>query len=251
VCQGKRAPTYSFFGTLLPELTYFSVARSIALDTPEVETHDCRRLCAYLILSSPYSIILSTNSPLPNILSSANTLAFLRLNDMICDQPPRDRINPSPPARDVFPGQRRGDLVGGGLIRSAGGWPEVLSMRRREEGMASDDRVLESGEFIEGLLEEAEKRQTETLRLRGRVVVDLEGLGRRVEQGQGVDLAVFRSGSRTPQVVAARRLLCQLAVKRIGHTGAEVARYLAATTSFPPQVGLANSEDLSELSRYL
>jgi hypothetical protein len=83
-----------FFGTLWTELTYLPVARSIALDIPEVETPDWRRLCPYLILSSPSLIILSPNSPLPNILSSANTLAFLRLNDMTCDQPPRDRIHP-------------------------------------------------------------------------------------------------------------------------------------------------------------
>jgi hypothetical protein len=65
-----------FSGTLLTGLTYLPVARSIALDIPEVETPDWHRLCPYLILSS------------------ANTLVFLRLNDMTCGQPPRDRINP-------------------------------------------------------------------------------------------------------------------------------------------------------------
>jgi hypothetical protein len=60
-------------------------------------------------------------------------------------------------------------------------------MRRRGERMSSDERVLGSGQFIEGLLEEAEKRHTETLRLRGRTI-GLKGLGRRVSERQRVDL---------------------------------------------------------------
>jgi putative transposase len=150
--------------------------------------------------------------------------------------------------RDGVAHGRRPGLAGGGLIRSAGGWSEVLSMRRRGETMYSDERVLGSGGFIKGLLEEAEKRHIETLRLRGRTV-DLEGLGRRVAVGQGVDLAVIRSGSRARRVVAARRLFCQLAVRLTGYTGAEVARYLGTTTSSVTR--LANSEELPELRRYL
>jgi REP element-mobilizing transposase RayT len=37
---------------------------------------------------------------------------------------------------------RRPELVGGGLIRSLGGWSEVLSLRRKGEKTASDDRIL-------------------------------------------------------------------------------------------------------------
>jgi putative transposase len=143
---------------------------------------------------------------------------------------------------------KRPDLLGGGLIRSAGGWSEVVSMRRRGERMASDERVLGGGGFIEGILEEAEQRHRETLRLKGRAV-DLEGLGRRVAQGEGLDLDEIRSGSRTRRVVRARRLFCQLAVKRMGYTGAEVARYLGATTSSVTR--LANSEAVLDLAQYL
>lgn len=142
---------------------------------------------------------------------------------------------------------RRAELVGGGLIRSAGGWSEVLSMRRRGQRMVSDERVLGSGGFIEGILEEAERRHRETLRLRVKKV-DLEGLATRIAQGEGVDLSLIRSGSRTRQAVHARRLFCQLAVKGMGYSGAEVARYLGATTSSVNR--LANSEELPHLSRY-
>ena len=42
---------------------------------------------------------------------------------------------------------RRPELVGGGLIRSAGGWSVVKAMRRSKDHMKSDERILGDGEF--------------------------------------------------------------------------------------------------------
>ena len=53
---------------------------------------------------------------------------------------------------------RRPELAGGGLVRSAGGWAEVRSQRQRGRAQVSDDRLLGSGEFVERVLNEAEKR---------------------------------------------------------------------------------------------
>ena len=39
-------------------------------------------------------------------------------------------------------------LVGGGLIRSLGGWAQVKTIRRFSEKEASDERILGSGEFV-------------------------------------------------------------------------------------------------------
>ena len=44
---------------------------------------------------------------------------------------------------------RRPELVGGGLIRSLGGWAEVLALRARGERQIFDQRVLGDGEFGE------------------------------------------------------------------------------------------------------
>jgi putative transposase len=65
---------------------------------------------------------------------------------------------------------KRPELVGGGLIRSLGGWSQVLSLRRRGVKIPSDERILGSGEFVEGLLAEVAKREDETLRLMRKVV---------------------------------------------------------------------------------
>jgi len=51
---------------------------------------------------------------------------------------------------------RRPELVGGGLIRSLGGWSAVKALRRSEGRELSDDRILGSGEFVERIIKEAE-----------------------------------------------------------------------------------------------
>jgi hypothetical protein len=69
---------------------------------------------------------------------------------------------------------RRPELVGGGLIRSLGG-AQVLSLRRIGEGMASDERILGSGDFIEQVLSEAEEKAKQMLGWKG-MVADLQTL---------------------------------------------------------------------------
>jgi len=96
--------------------------------------------------------------------------------------------------------------------------------------MASDPRILGDGQFVEELLAQAEEGQRATLRLRTRVP-HLNILAARVASKAGVDLSAMLSGSRNRLVVSARRTLCHLAVKELGYTGAEVARFLGTTTS--------------------
>jgi REP element-mobilizing transposase RayT len=143
---------------------------------------------------------------------------------------------------------RRPDLVGGGLIRSLGGWAQVLSLRRKDSQVASDTRILGSGEFVEGLLAEATRREKETLRLT-RKVIALPALARRLTAREGLAEAALRSGIRTRGLVRARRLFCQLAVRGMGYPGAEVARFLGVTTSAVNR--LAVSEELPEVKKYL
>ncbi len=143
---------------------------------------------------------------------------------------------------------RRPELVGGGLVRSLGGWSQVLSMRRRGGKVASDERILGSGEFVQRLFSEAESGEKETLRLSKRVK-GLDVLMREIRKGEGIEEADLRSGSRKKQIVRGRRLFCQVAVRGMGHSGAEVARYLGVTTSSVNR--LAVSEELPGLAKYL
>jgi putative transposase len=125
---------------------------------------------------------------------------------------------------------RRPELVGGGLVRSAGGWAHVVAQRRRGAKSASDERVLGGGEFSERLVSEAEERVRETLRLR-RKAPELDDLAAIVIRQTGISSVELRSGSKARRISAARRLLCQIAVKHLGHAGSDVARFLGVGTS--------------------
>ena len=143
---------------------------------------------------------------------------------------------------------RRPELVGGGLIRSMGGWSEVLSMRRRGEKTASDERILGSGEFIEQLLSEAEEKAKETLGWRGRIP-DLPRLLSKISKKEGVEEQKVWGGDRRRSVVGARKVFCQVAVKRLGYTGASVARFLGVTTSLVNRYASSGGE--GNLDQYL
>ena len=143
---------------------------------------------------------------------------------------------------------RRPELVGGGLIRSLGGWSQVLSLKRKGIKVASDDRILGGEGFIERLLTEAEEREKETLRL-SRRVPDLATLTRRIVKEEGIEESEFRSGMRKKRVVRGRRMFCQLAVGKMGYPGAEVARFLGVTTSSVNR--LAASKEMPDLRKYL
>ena len=150
--------------------------------------------------------------------------------------------------RDGVGQGRRPELVGGGLIRSLGGWAEVLSVRRKGRKASSDQRILGSSEFVEDLLLEVDEREKETLRLSVRVR-DLGLVAKEIEKGEGLGESDLRSGRRQRKVSRGRRLFCQLAVGKMGYPGAEVARFLYVTTS--AVIRAAYSEELPELPKYL
>jgi putative transposase len=142
---------------------------------------------------------------------------------------------------------RRPELVGGGLIRSLGGWSQVLSLRRVGSKVFSDERILGSSEFVEGVIADAEEKAKETLRLAVKIA-DLPSLAQTVCEGQGADEAELRSGSRKRQVVKSRRIFSQIAVKKMGYSGADVARFLGITTSAVNR--LAVSDEVPEVEKY-
>jgi len=97
------------------------------------------------------------------------------------------------------------ELVGGGLIRSLGGWAEVLGLRKRGEMQASDQRILGDGEFAETVLAEMDDLEKENLRLASKRT-DLSLLVKRVCAVHKVSFGEIRSGSRRQEIVEARRV---------------------------------------------
>lgn len=51
---------------------------------------------------------------------------------------------------------RRPELVGGGLIRSAGGWASIKALRGASIRVMGDERILGGGDFVQSVLELAQ-----------------------------------------------------------------------------------------------
>jgi len=124
----------------------------------------------------------------------------------------------------------RPELVGGGLIRSLGGWFEVKALRKMGGHALADERILGSGDFVERIIKESE----------GHVRRQFSGL----ERGEQINRVVYeycekekinikelRSGSRRGPIAQARKKLMRLLVKEEGAPLAEAARQLGVSTS--------------------
>ena len=81
---------------------------------------------------------------------------------------------------------RRPELVGGGLIRSAGGWAAVKVLRSAPDHMKSDERILGDGEFTQYVLDKAKERFGERYWLQAQGY-DLNKVATRVSSECGID----------------------------------------------------------------
>jgi putative transposase len=125
---------------------------------------------------------------------------------------------------------RRPELVGGGLIRSMGGWSAVLANRRRGEREVSDQRILGDGDFVKQVISGLDDLVKTNLRLSGRRI-DIKALAEKVSEKYNVSIGELRSGGRRKAVAKARRAMSWIGVRELGYSGAEVARYLGVTNS--------------------
>jgi REP element-mobilizing transposase RayT len=132
--------------------------------------------------------------------------------------------------REGIPLGRRPELVGGGLVRSAGGWAEVCALRRQKEPMAGDPRILGSGGFVAGLLREAEARQAAALR-RAPTPRETEAVIAKVCKRAGASVEELMSGGRRGPLSAIRADLARELVAGLGLSLAQAARHLGVSTA--------------------
>jgi len=125
---------------------------------------------------------------------------------------------------------RRPDLVGGGLIRSLGGWSALRDVRVGGPRMKGDERILGSGDFVERVLKGAEEELAEVTRSKqqGRV---WDTLVEKVMSKYGIDPKRLADGRKDRGVVRARSVLCYQAVRKLRMTARDVALKLRITPS--------------------
>jgi len=125
---------------------------------------------------------------------------------------------------------RRLDLVGGGLIRSLGGWSQVLSLRDSGKDVPHDARILGGGDFVEETLKEADTNLRRQLRLKertkqiGPVIV-------KMCKDEGVSEGELRNGGQRRRVSELRAKVCYHLSHDFGIPMAEIARHVGVCAS--------------------
>jgi len=125
---------------------------------------------------------------------------------------------------------RRPELVGGGLIRSLGGWSAVKALRRTGDRELSDERILGRGEFVEQIIKEAEAQIKYQLPLLDPSQKIKEFISK-ICKNEKVPIEEIKGGSRRRKASKVRTRIAIGLVKTNGAALAEVARQLGVSTS--------------------
>lgn len=121
---------------------------------------------------------------------------------------------------------RKPELVGGGLIRSLGGWEEVKKMRLKGlGGLRGDERILGESDFVLEVLSQAKERYSRTYELKS-LGYDLKRIEQRVIKIFEIEREALYSRSRETRRVEARSVFCYWAVRELGINGTEMAKLL-------------------------
>jgi hypothetical protein len=114
--------------------------------------------------------------------------------------------------------------VGGGLIRSLGGWDEVKKMRARgQDRIKSDQRILGESGFVNDVLSESEKQFSRKYRLKS-LGYDFEKVLERVSKLFQLEKEYITGKGRQRDRVIARDLLCYWTVVELGMPIVDLAR---------------------------
>lgn len=125
---------------------------------------------------------------------------------------------------------RRPKLVGGGLVRSLGGWAEVRAMRRRTERTLTDERILGSGDFVEQMMQAADDRLKDE-HLREQRLREAATVIRKICQRENINPEELRAGSQRKRVSKVRGEIAVELVTRLALSLADVARQVGVSTS--------------------
>jgi putative transposase len=120
---------------------------------------------------------------------------------------------------------RREDLIGGGLLRSHGGWAAVAALRRSGDYQKGDERILGGGDFVDEILSQAEEHLEERYRLQVEGY-DLEKLIERVGEITEVSPEKIMGSGKDRKSVQARSILCHWATDSLGISQTHLAKIL-------------------------
>jgi len=120
---------------------------------------------------------------------------------------------------------RQPALIGGGLIRSAGGWSMVRSIRKAGISQKSDERILGDGDFVHSVLSHAHEALDKQYRLsaEGVKIADVVSA---VAEHFALKPQALIGPSKERRIVKGRALICFWAARELGMSLTGVAAYL-------------------------
>jgi len=126
---------------------------------------------------------------------------------------------------------RRPELVGGGLIRSMGGWEAVKKLRMQgQDRVKGDVRILGEGEFVEQVLARAEEKFSRGYELK-RLGYTIEKVEDRVAEVLKISAEEIRQRGRERYRTAARSLVMYWAARELNMPGVSLAKRYGLTQS--------------------
>ncbi len=125
---------------------------------------------------------------------------------------------------------RRLDLVGGGLIRSLGGWSQVLSLRDSRKDRNHDARILGREDFVRDILKEADRSLRRQLKL-GERKKSIDQAIKEMCEGEGIREQELRNGGQRRKVSRLRAKIAHYLSHELGIPMAEIARHVGVCGS--------------------
>jgi hypothetical protein len=139
---------------------------------------------------------------------------------------------------------RRPELTGGGLLRSAGGWGVLKTMKRMKAHIKGDERILGDSAFVQSVLNRSKENYERSYRLKTQGYT-FETVIRRASELFDVPVKAIMSGGKQPDRVKARSLAAFWAVKELGMNGTAVGRKIGLSQSAVSRA-VQRGEQLSE-----
>ena len=119
----------------------------------------------------------------------------------------------------------RPDLIGGRLLRSAGGWMVLKEFRKAGIRVKGDERILGDSDFTEAVLKENEEQLERKYRLQAQGY-GFERIVDRVAEVLSMAPDEILSRGKSPKTVRGRSLLCYWANRELGMTTIDIAKRL-------------------------
>ncbi|ETR67699.1 MAG: hypothetical protein OMM_05002 [Candidatus Magnetoglobus multicellularis str. Araruama] len=153
-------------------------------------------------------------------------LVLLRFNE---------KIVPAQKAYKVFIQQgvdqgQREDLIGGGLIRSVGGWTAVTAMKKASIHEKSDARILGDSEFVEQVLSKNQESLDRQYMLKSQKV-DVNYIVDRVSKLLKLTVDEIHQPGRYKNIVKARSIICYWAVRELGESMTAMGKRFGISTA--------------------